>query len=72
MNIWQRIVLYLVSVIVGAVLFSIIPFMGNAIIENDRDSRIRDYEIQQTVNKHYTEIKVDLAKIQSKMGIDGS
>ena len=62
----QRIIMYLVGVIVSLVIFVAIPTMANNMINNDKDSRSRDGTMRADFNDHVVQAQKTFAQYTLK------
>jgi len=66
----NKTILYLISIIVGIVIFTAMPTMASYIITNDKSSRQRDSDIKDCISKNQVEILQRLTRIETKIEKD--
>ena len=63
----NKTILYLISIIVGIVIFTAMPTMASYIITNDKASRDRDSCIVEAISNNQIDIVQRLTRIETKL-----
>jgi len=58
-----------VSLTVLGIVGSILYFLGNSVLANDRESQIRDQKLQDCIHQYILPMREDIAAIKTKLGI---